>query len=206
MFDFEFYEKPSLELAKSLLGKTLIHNTYEGTAGGVIVETEAYCGTNDPASHAANGPTPRSSIMFGKAGVSYVYFSYGMHSLFNVVADKDGVAGAVLVRAIEPTLGIDLMRARRKSDNLMNLCSGPGKLTTALGITLKENGMSLLDEPLYITKSRYERFEVQSSARVGISKAVDRPWRFTIKDNKFVSVKPTEGRRVAVKRDIPPCY
>lgn len=199
MLDKSFYEKKPIKLAKDLLGKTLIHETEDGAVGGVIVETEAYCGIDDPASHAANGPTPRSKIMFGEPGVSYIYFSYGMHNLFNVVANRDGVAGAVLVRALEPVIGIDLMKKWRNTPKLANLCSGPGKLAAALGITLKQNGISLLGKPLYIANRPFRRFEVQSSARIGISKAVERPWRFTIKDSQFVSVRPTEGRKLAVK-------
>lgn len=206
MLGNDFYIQNSIELAKALLGKRLIHETPEGVAGGMIVETEAYCGKNDPASHAANGPTPRSRIMFGQPGVSYVYFSYGMHNLFNVVADIEGNAGAVLVRAIEPLTGIDLMKQRRSSNELRNLCSGPGKLTEALAITLKQNGLSLLESPLYITDGPDRPFKIQSSARIGISKAIERPWRFTIRGSEFVSKKPNEGRKVEAKRNLRTCH
>lgn len=203
MLDKNFYEKTAIELARELLGKMLIHEAYSGTAGGIIVETEAYCGIDDPASHAANGPTPRSKIMFGPSGISYVYFSYGMHNLFNIVSDKFGIAGAVLVRAIEPKIGIELMKKRRKTDSVLNLCSGPGKLTTALSITLKENGLNLRQKPLCVTEGNLvPKYEICSSPRIGISKATEHPWRFFIKGSPFVSARNKERSQYATAKNI----
>jgi DNA-3-methyladenine glycosylase len=151
------------------------------------VETEAY-DREDPASHSFVGFTDRTSIMFGPPGRAYVYLSYGIHSLLNFVCEPEDEAAAVLVRALEPTTGIEAMRARRgKARTDLDLCSGPGKLTEALAITLAENGDRLDREPFLLLGPEGEAPEVVTSPRVGITKAVERPWRFSVVGNRYVS-------------------
>jgi DNA-3-methyladenine glycosylase len=180
-----FYNRPATEVARDLLGKVLIH----GTTGGIIVETEAYLGLKDAASHAFRGPTDRTRVMFGPPGHAYVYFIYGMYECVNVVAESEGSPGAVLIRAVEPLLGVELMRLRRPgSKRLQDLASGPGKLTIALGITRALNGADLTKGTLIIRDRRpVEPFEIAAGPRIGISKCADWPLRFTIKGSEFVS-------------------
>ena len=153
--------------------------------GGMIVETEAYA-PDDPASHSYRGRTPRNDVMFGPAGHLYVYRSYGIHWCANVVCDDDGVGAAVLLRALEPTHGLDRMRARRGVDDARLLCSGPGRLTKALGLTGTHDGLPLDHPPLALCPPSSEH-EVVAALRVGITRAVDRPWRFALRTSSFVS-------------------
>ncbi len=180
-----FYNRPTIEVARELLGKILVHRSTAGT----IVETEAYPGGDDLASHSAAGITNRTRVMFGPPGHAYVYFSYGMHACMNVVAERDGIPGAVLIRALEPLAGVDIMRSRRpaaKSDR--ELANGPGKLTEALAITLSHNGVDLTKGRLVIgTPPDPAPFEIETSLRIGISKCADRPLRFTVANNRFTS-------------------
>jgi DNA-3-methyladenine glycosylase len=180
-----FYNRPTVEVSRDLLGKILVH----GPAAGIIVETEAYPGGDDLASHSAAGITNRTRVIFGPPGHAYVYLSYGMHTCMNVVAEREGIPGAVLIRALEPLTGIDLMRSRRpaaKSDR--QLANGPGKLTEALAITLAHNGADLTKGDLIIrTPPNPVAFEIETSLRIGISKCADRPLRFTVANNKFTS-------------------
>jgi DNA-3-methyladenine glycosylase len=180
-----FYSRPATAVARDLLGKVLIH----GATGGIIVETEAYLGLDDAASHAYRGITKRTEVMFGPAGHAYVYFIYGMYECVNMVAEKDGVAGAVLIRALEPLLGIELMQTRRSgAKRARDLTSGPGKLTIALGITRALNGADVTKGPLVVRDRRGgEPFEIVAGPRIGISKSADLPLRFTIRGNDFVS-------------------
>lgn len=187
MLSRAFYKSSAVSVAKKLLGKILVHQTQDGLTSGIIVEVEAYLGENDNASHAAKGMTPRNKIMFGKPGFSYVYLNYGIHSLFNVVTNPEGKAGAVLIRAVEPLDGLDAMMERRKTTSRANLCSGPGKLTQALGIDLSNNGFDLLCNPLYITNGLNNQFQIRSSPRIGISKGTEHPWRFFVDGNKYIS-------------------
>jgi len=177
-------------VARLLLGLTLT----VGERSGRIVEVEAYEGTDDPASHASRGPTPRTGIMFGPPGRLYVYLSYGVHWCANIVCHPDGVAGAVLLRAVEPLAGVDEMWADRPSAKReRDLGSGPGKLCAALGITSDHNGVDLLDEraPVRLWRPADHRpvdgGDLAVGPRVGISKAVDRPWRFGVADNPHLS-------------------
>ena len=174
-----FYRRPTLEAARRLLGKILVRVTDDRVVAGWIVETEAYLGPDDPASHARRGPTPRSRIMFGPPGMAYVYFCYGNHCLLNVVTDKDGRAGAVLLRSARLLPGD---QAGPTSAQGGNLVKGPGRLTRAFAVDLSWNGWDLtLGEKLYIREGiRIRDEEIESGPRVGISRGTDRPWRFTI--------------------------
>lgn len=182
-----FYLQPTLEAARELLGKVLVHETREGRCAGAIVEAEAYLGPADPACHSARGCTPRTSAMFGPEGHAYVYFIYGMYFCFNVVTQPAGVAEAVLVRALQPLEGLDLMRRRRGVEKLSALASGPGKLCAAMGITRACNGLDLTRPPLWIEDRGAPPGEVVWRPRVGINVATEHPWRCYLKGNRFVS-------------------
>lgn len=181
-----FSDKTVEELAVALLGCEVVNDTNEGKASGIIVETEAYHQT-DEASHSYRGKTKRTGIMFGPPGYAYVYFTYGMHWCFNVTAEEAGVGAAVLIRALEPTEGIELMKKRRGKDLESELCSGPSKLVQALGISKEDYGKPLFEGDLCITPRKIKDFQVKSGPRIGISKAKDKKWRFWIGSNGFVS-------------------
>jgi DNA-3-methyladenine glycosylase len=184
VIDRASYERPVLEVARDLIGCTVRH---AGTAG-VIVETEAYH-HSEPACHAYVGLTPRTATLFGPPGRAYVYFSYGVHSLLNAVCEPEGEGAAVLIRALEPVEGIELMRARRGVDRLEELCSGPGKLTQALGIGLGLNATSLFDGPIRIEPplAGAGAPDVAVGTRVGITKAAELEWRFCASGSRHVS-------------------
>lgn len=185
-----FYERETTVVAKELLGKYLFHASPDGLTVGRIVETEAYLGQTDPACHSYRGPTPRCQSMFGSAGRIYVYFIYGMYYCFNITTDTSDVAAAVLIRALEPVAGIELMQKRRGKKNLRDLCSGPGKLATAMGFDKSIDGMSLLEGPVGVRPGKLGSEErVLVGPRIGISKAADWPLRFYLADNQFVSKK-----------------
>ncbi|HYZ80877.1 MAG TPA: DNA-3-methyladenine glycosylase [Solirubrobacteraceae bacterium] len=186
-----FYDRPVLEVARDLVGCVITH----GDTAGVIVETEAYH-DSEPACHAFVGVTPRTQTLFGPPARAYVYFSYGMHSLLNAVCEPEGVGAAVLIRALEPLDGLDHMRARRGVDAVRQLCSGPGKLTQALGIGLELNGADLIRGPVVFSDRprAWRDVAVEVDTRVGITKAAELPWRFVAAGNRFVS-RPI--RRVA---------
>jgi len=169
------------EVAPDLIGVTFLCDG----VGGVIVEVEAY-DHEDPAAHGYRGRTARNASMFGPPGHAYVYRSYGIHWCVNVVCEEEGSASAVLVRALEPTHGIEAMRERRGVDGVRALCSGPGKLTQALGITGEHDGLPL-DRPPFELLPRTTAVAVVRGARVGISKAADRPWRYGLAGSRFVS-------------------
>jgi DNA-3-methyladenine glycosylase len=175
-------------LARDLLGRVLFYKTPEGLLAGRIVETEAYTGASDPASHAFRGPTARNAVMFGAAGHAYVYFSYGMHHCLNVTAEVRGTAGAVLLRALEPLAGAEMMRARGDRGSEARLLSGPGKIGRAFGLTLEDNGRDFTRGPLGIAAgSPLPDSGVAVSPRIGISRAVDLPYRFAVIDSPSVS-------------------
>lgn len=164
----EIYQFTALELAPKLLGCELCTRSQSGElSSGIIVETEAYAGKDDAASHAFRGPTPRSKIMFEKGGIAYVYFTYGTHHCVNIVAGAKGDAGAVLIRALEPLRGIELMKLRRNKESLLHLCSGPGKLTQALGIDLSHNSESLSSKRIWLKKRIIKDLQIQSGPRIG---------------------------------------
>ena len=187
-----FYDSSTVLVAKKLLGKLIIRKLNGRIISGRIVETEAYTsGKHDAASHACKGITERNKVMFGKNGISYVYFTYGMYFMFNVVAKKKTEdAGAVLIRALEPINGIKIMELNKHVKNKLNITNGPGKLTKALVIDKKFNGIDMTKKgKLYITNFERRREEISASTRVGISSAMDKKWRFYLKGNKFVSKK-----------------
>jgi DNA-3-methyladenine glycosylase len=179
-----FFERSVHEVARDLIGCSL---RFRGV-GGVIVETESY-ERDDPACHAYVGLTPRTATLFGPPAIAYVYLSYGIHSCLNFVCQPDGEAAAVLIRALEPRFGIDEMRARRGRAELRDLCSGPGKLTEALGIGLGVNGAPLTEPPFELRDrdSGWDGVEVATGPRIGITKATERPWRFCAADSPFLS-------------------
>lgn len=198
----QFYERDAREVSKDLLGKVLVHVVDGKVLKGKIVETEAYIGDIDKACHAYNGKrTPRVEPLYGKAGVAYIYLIYGMYHCFNIVTEKEGIAQAVLIRAVEPVEGIEEMcRLRFKKDfdslkksQIKNLTSGPGKLCIALNLTRENNKQDLCEGNLYVEHmDGKEEFKIVEDKRVGIDyaeEAKDFLWRYYIKDNPYVSVK-----------------
>jgi DNA-3-methyladenine glycosylase len=181
-----FFARSAIDVARALIGTLLVHETAAGVRVGRIVETEAYCGADDPASHAFRR-TARSEIMYGRPGVAYVYFSYGMHWCLNVVTDADGTAGAVLLRAVEPVEGASLMRRGAAPSDAPRLASGPGRLTRAMGVTGRHNGTDLTGGALYVAAGGRRRGAVVTGPRVGISRAADRPWRFGLAGSPALS-------------------
>jgi DNA-3-methyladenine glycosylase len=181
-----FYQRETKTVAQTLLGCTLVSEIggKSKRTSGVIVETEAYLGETDPGSHAYKGKTKRTQIMYGEAGRAYVYLIYGKYYLLNVVTEPVGTAGAVLIRALEPVCGVDVMAKRRNTDNLMNLTTGPGRLTQALGITKTHNGLDITGALLWV-ESNIVQPCIQSSPRIGVSDR--KTLRFFVKENRFVS-------------------
>jgi DNA-3-methyladenine glycosylase len=176
-----FFARSVHEVAPELIGATLLFNN----AGGIIVEVEAYHHT-DPAAHSYGGPTERNAVMFGPPGFVYVYRSYGIHWCVNFVCERAGSASAVLVRAIEPTEGLAAMRRRRGLTDERALCSGPGKLCQALGITRRHNALPV-DKPPFELRVRSGKPELVTGPRIGITKAVEHPWRYGLAGSKFLS-------------------
>jgi DNA-3-methyladenine glycosylase len=201
----EFYDRPVLEVARELIGCTVEY----GGAGGVIVETEAYH-ESEPACHAFVGLTPRTRTLFGEPGRAYVYRSYGIHALLNAVCEPEGVGAAVLIRALAPLAGVEDMYARRglTGNGVVrerDLCSGPGKLTQALGISLAANGTDLANGPVRIAPRRSDWLEpaVIEGTRIGITRAVELPWRFCVVGNPHVSRPRPYGDRARTRGSRP---
>ncbi len=189
MLDKDFFSADAVTLAQKLLGRMLTRKSPDGLTSGIIVETEAYS-QEDAASHSYRGETERTKVMFGPGGYAYIYFTYGMHYCFNVVSGPAGHGQAVLIRALEPLEGIDIMRQRRAKNETKDLCSGPAKLVQAMGITKADYGKPLFTGSLYIKKSSQPAITsdmILSGPRIGIKQAVDAPWRFWVKDNPYVS-------------------
>ena len=184
-----FYERETEIVAREMLGTVLECETSAGIASGIIVETEAYLGEHDLACHAAAGRTARTETLYGPPGTSYVYFIYGMYWCFNAVTRAEGLPSAVLVRAVEPLAGIDLMRKRRSLiRNEVDLTSGPGKLCTALGIEGSMSAKSLQRKPLVIREGEWiPDDKVEVTTRIGITRSADWPLRWIVKGNRFVS-------------------
>jgi DNA-3-methyladenine glycosylase len=200
-----FYARPTLDVARDLIGKVLVHRRRNAVTSGVIVEVEAYIGEADPACHAAPGPTRRNQPLYGPPGHAYVYLNYGIHCLMNVVTESKGSPAAVLIRALEPLEGIACMRRRRSRATkgrrspastalpVHGLCRGPGNVTMAMGITLKENRLDLLGDRLRIEDRGVRRGPIAWGSRIGINVGVDRPWRASVTGHPAVSAagKPT---------------
>jgi DNA-3-methyladenine glycosylase len=195
-----FYARPTLEVAHDLLGKVLVHDTRAGRASGVIVEVEAYIGESDPACHAAPGPTKRNEPLYGDPGHAYVYLNYGIHHLVNAVTEPKGSPAAVLIRALEPTEGIELMRRRRRAGGgradlgPMDLCRGPGNLTCALGITLGQNRADLAGSRLYIADRGIAPASICWTRRIGITVGVEQEWRCHVSDSDALSGRALRRR------------
>ncbi|HJZ75222.1 MAG TPA: DNA-3-methyladenine glycosylase [Vicinamibacterales bacterium] len=196
-----FYDRPTLEVARDLLGLVLVHDRKGVVTSGVIVEVEAYIGESDPACHAAPGPTRRNAPLYGAPGHAYVYLNYGIHCLVNVVTESHGSPAAVLIRALDPLDGIDVMRRRRAramkgrrrmsdaaSIGIHDLCRGPGNLTMAMGISLAENRLDLLGDRLFIDDRAIAIGDVTWGPRVGIRVGTESPWRAWVKGHQAVSV------------------
>ncbi len=193
--NLDFYQRDNVvEISKELLGKTLFTNFDDKITAGIIVETEAYAGITDRASHAFNSKrTKRNQVMYKAGGIAYVYLCYGMHHLFNIVTNKKNIPHAVLIRAIEPIIGLDIMLNRRlQSKKTFSLTSGPGCLSKALGITTNNSGISLLKNHIWIEgqNTPVKEYDIVSSSRVGIQYAkedANNPWRFQMKNNPWTS-------------------
>lgn len=191
-----FYDRPTLEVAEDLIGKVLVHGARQGTTAGAIVEVEAYIGEDDPACHAAPGPTLRNQPLYGPPGHAYVYLNYGIHNLFNVVTEAKGRPAAVLVRALVPVEGLEVMRRRRAPDRRkpgeipdLDLCRGPGSLAKAMGITLAENRADLCGNRLYLEDRGDVGVggEIAWSPRIGITVGTDHDWRCFVVGCRAVS-------------------
>jgi DNA-3-methyladenine glycosylase len=189
-----FFARPALEVAPDLLGCTLVHQLNGTTLAGRIVEVEAYLPTGDEAAHSRCGPTARNGSMFGPPGRLYVYRSMGLHHCANVVCEEPGIGTGVLIRALEPREGLAEMRARRANRPDTELCNGPGKLCAAMALDLAHDGETLLTGALAIHASRTPIGPIHASPRIGISKAVDHPYRFFIAGHPCVTKAPQNGR------------
>ena len=194
-----FYARPTLTVARDLIGKVLVHRSPAGVTSGRIVEVEAYIGEDDPACHAAPGPTRRNEPLYGEPGHVYVYFNYGMHEMFNVVTERRGKPAAILVRALEPLDGLEVMEQRRLAAGGRqpaaprraippgHLCRGPGNLARAMGITLADNRLDLCGPELFIEDRGLDVGQVAWSPRIGIRVGADRPWRCYVVGSRAVS-------------------
>lgn len=205
-----WYGRPTVRVARDLLGKILIIRSDPSRplqdprcalTAGRIVETEAYHG-DDPAAHCSRGRTPRCDIMFGPPGLAYVYFVYGMYEMLNFVTEREGYPGAVLIRAVEPLAGQDLMASRRGQSSPLSWTSGPGRLCRAMGVTLEHKGEPLTGPRLFVADDGWRPQSIGASARVGIRVGLDKPWRFFVGGNPYVSrsgglkpASPTRRRR-----------
>jgi DNA-3-methyladenine glycosylase len=204
----DFYARPTLEVARDLLGKVLRHRTPEGVTAGRIVEVEAYIGEDDPACHAAPGPTTRNAPLYGPPGVAYVYLNYGLHYLVNAVCEPAGSPAAVLIRALEPIDGLPIMRERRSRVKWRRgkpappdheLCRGPGNLSIALGITLAQNRLPLTRGALVIEDRGAAVSDIVWGPRIGIRVGVERPWRAFVAGSPAISAHAGNGAKARVR-------
>jgi len=185
----EFFLQDTVTVARDLLGCLLVHKTPKGLVGGYIVETEAYLGYEDPACHSYRSRTKRNEVMFLGSGLVYVYLIYGLYYCLNFTSDSENKPEAVLIRAIEPVSGIEIMQENRNKTGLKDLCSGPGKLAQALEIDMGLNGTEFGDKITVYKRKNELKDHIVATTRIGISQAADLPLRFYIKDNKFISKK-----------------
>jgi DNA-3-methyladenine glycosylase len=197
----QFYKRPCAFVALDLLGCLLCHHTPRGLISGRIVETEAYLGLIDPASHAFAGPTGRARIFWQGVGIAYIYLIYGVHLCFNVITSSGGDVGGVLVRALEPEQGVSLMKQNREIDDIGRLTDGPGKLTRALGITLADNGRDVTSGSLILARSRLPG-RVTLTPRIGITRAREAPLRFVDSDSTFISGARAPGVLSGTKQEV----
>jgi DNA-3-methyladenine glycosylase len=187
-----FYEQPTVEVARQLLGKYLVRIDAAGVRAGMILETEAYIGPDDKASHASRGRTPRTRVMFGPAGFAYVYLIYGMHHCLNIVTEQEDYPAAVLIRAVEPSEGVALMQKERPIRDVRRLTNGPGKLCQAFGIDRRLNSLDMCGEALFIEDRDTRLVDTVVTTRVGVDYAgpwKDKPWRFYIAGHPGVSIR-----------------
>lgn len=182
----KFYNRPTLTVARELLGKTIVYHQQDEIIAGDIVEVEAYIGQDDPACHAASGKTKRNAVMFGDGGFAYVYFIYGMYNCFNVVAEPEDCPAAVLIRGVEPVSGIEVIK-NNSPEKCKKYTNGPGKFCRAFGLTREQNGIDLTGEKLYIIDRNKSVNNIKSSPRIGIKNGRDKLWRFFDNDSEFVS-------------------
>ena len=208
----EFYARPTLTVAEELIGKVLVHRTASGMASGMIVETEAYIGEDDPACHAACGPTRRNAPLYGPPGRAYVYLNYGLHDMMNAVTEEEGHPAAVLIRALEPLEGLPLMRRRRSRAPWRKgkppvddheLCRGPGNLCRAMGITLEDNTRSLVRGPLTVHDRGVVRGPIEWSQRIGIRVGTEHHWRAAVEGHRSVSGRVTRVTKVTRVTRVP---
>ena len=192
----DFYNQPLLDIAKEILGKVFVRKIQNKIFAGIIVEVEAYDGRTDKAAHSYRGITSRNKVMFEEGGLIYVYFIYGIHHCCNVVTGNKGIGNAILIRGIEPVLGIETMLQNRfgnikhSEKHILSVTNGPAKITKAFGIDKNNNGTSLCGNEIYLCDSNYPKdFKIVTTTRIGIKKSVDLPWRFYIKNNPYVSKK-----------------
>ncbi|HHT62968.1 MAG: DNA-3-methyladenine glycosylase [Bacillota bacterium] len=186
----DFFERDTVQVAKELLGKIMEVNFAGEKLSGMIVETEAYLGKNDPGSHSFRGKTKRNATMFGPAGISYIYQIYGIYFCYNVTTDYKDIPAAVLIRALEPLTGIETMKKNRGRNELRDLCSGPAKLVQAMGITKEMDGTSAIDGPVKFYEDLHQlTFQIIQTTRIGLSQGKELKLRFYIKNNPFISRK-----------------
>ncbi len=186
-----FYSRSTPKVLEDLIGKVLVRMSEEGLTSGIIVEAEAYTGEDDPASYAFCGRTKRSEIMYGPPGRAFVHFTYGMHHMLNLVTEREEFPAAILIRALEPREGISLMKKRRQTEELINLCSGPAKICQAFSIDRSHNGVSLSSSrsSIFIKEGEKRKEELIWTSRIGIGEGKDRLWRAYLKGSPFISAK-----------------
>lgn len=185
----EFYLRPTLDVARDLIGKYLVFKTGGKVLSARLVEVEAYIGENDPACHAAVGRTDRNDIMYGPGGYSYVYFIYGMYHCLNVVTENEGFPAAVLIRGAEPVEGVEIMLSQFDNKKNNGLTSGPGKLCKAFGLSREHNGLDLVGDILFIEDRGFRPARIENSSRIGIKKAIEKKWRFYEAGSNYVSIR-----------------
>jgi len=185
----EFYLRPTLDVARDLIGKYLVFKTGGKVLSARLVEVEAYIGENDPACHAAVGRTDRNGVMYGPGGYSYVYFIYGMYHCLNVVTENEGFPAAVLIRGAEPVEGVEIMLSQFDNKKNNGLTSGPGKLCKAFGLSREHNGLDLVGDILFIEDRGFRPAQIENSSRIGIKKAVEKKWRFYEAGSNYVSIR-----------------